>query len=362
MIHSRRTLTPGLTQHTAKGRNMRTSDFEYDLPPELIAQQPAERRDASRLMVVDRASGHITHARFADLPTLLERGDLLVVNDSKVIPARLRGVRLNTGGKVELLLVRELEPNVWLCLARPGKRVRVGDHLRFGDGALPAEVLEERTEGQRVVSFARAGADAAALLAEAGELPLPPYIHQRPDDPERYQTVYARAPGSVAAPTAGLHFTPELLRTLEERGIARAAVTLHVGIGTFRPVQTDQIADHVMHAEYGELPPETASAIAAARARGGRVIAVGSTATRVLESAGAPESLAPWSGWTDIFIYPGYRFRDCDALITNFHLPRSSLLMLVSAFAGKALIEQAYAEAVRERYRFFSFGDAMLIL
>jgi S-adenosylmethionine:tRNA ribosyltransferase-isomerase len=341
---------------------MRTSDFEYDLPPELIAQQPAERRDASRLMVVDRASGQITHARFADLPTLLQRGDLLVVNDSKVIPARLRGVRVNTGGKVELLLVRELEPSVWLCLARPGKRVRVGDHLCFGDGALPAEVLEERTEGQRVVSFARAGADAAALLAEAGELPLPPYIHQRPDDPERYQTVYARAPGSVAAPTAGLHFTPELLRTLEERGIARAAVTLHVGIGTFRPVQTDQIADHVMHAEYGELPLETAVAGAAARARGGRVIAVGSTATRVLETVGAPAFPASWTGWTDIFIYPGYRFRACDALITNFHLPRSSLLMLVSAFAGKTLIEQAYAEAIRERYRFFSFGDAMLIL
>ncbi|MGH2386801.1 MAG: tRNA preQ1(34) S-adenosylmethionine ribosyltransferase-isomerase QueA [Chloroflexota bacterium] len=341
---------------------MRTSDFDYDLPPELIAQQPAERRDASRLMVVHRDSGRIGHARFSDLPTLLRRGDLLVVNDSRVMRARLRGVRAHTGGKVELLLLRELEPNIWLCLARPGKRVRVGDQLRFGDGALSAEVREERAEGQRVVSFANAGAAVQDLLDGVGELPLPPYIHQQPADPERYQTVYARELGSVAAPTAGLHFTPELLRRLEDDGIGRVAITLHVGVGTFRPVQADLITDHVMHAEYGELPEAAAAAMAEARRSGGRVVAVGSTATRVLETAARRELPGPWSGWTDIFIYPGFHFRACDALITNFHLPRSSLLMLVSAFAGKELIERAYAEAIRERYRFFSFGDAMLIL
>jgi len=341
---------------------VRTDDFDYDLPAELIAQHPAERRDLSRLLVVHRADNRLDHAHFTDLPSFLHQGDLLVVNDSRVLPARLHGVRERTGGSVEVLLLTELEADRWLCLARPAKRVRVGDLLQFGDGIIRAEVAEEQPEGRRVLRFQPHQTPLRERLERIGELPLPPYIRERPRDPERYQTVYAREPGSVAAPTAGLHFTPELLTRLEVYGIRRASVTLHVGVGTFRPVQVDQVTDHVMHAEYGELPAETVEAMRATRATGGRVVAVGTTAARVLETAARQTAGSAWSGWTDIFIYPGIPFMACDGLITNFHLPRSTLLMLVSAFAGKGLIDRAYAEAIRQRYRFFSFGDAMLIL
>lgn len=341
---------------------MRTDDFDYYLPPELIAQQPLPRRDDSRLLVLDRRTEQISHSHFSDLPAYLQAGDLLVVNDSRVLRARLHGIRERTGGAVEVLLLRELDPDLWLSLARPAKRVRAGDRLLLADGRLLATVCEERAEGQRVLALDAGATPVRELLETVGELPLPPYVHEQPADPERYQTVYARAAGSVAAPTAGLHFTPELLQRLSEQGIERAAITLHVGLGTFRPVQVDRIADHIMHEEYGELPPSTALALRAAHARGRWVVAVGTTATRVLETAALHEADTPWAGWTDIFIYPGFTFRACDALITNFHLPRSTLLMLVSAFAGKELIERAYAEAIRERYRFYSFGDAMLIL
>jgi S-adenosylmethionine:tRNA ribosyltransferase-isomerase len=261
-----------------------------------------------------------------------------------------------------VLLLSEKESNLWLCLARPGKRVRTGDQLLFGDGSLSAEVVGEGADGERLLSFGKEGRAVIDVLADLGELPLPPYIHRQPRDPERYQTVYAKRLGSIAAPTAGLHFTPELLGTLEEQGVRRATVTLHVGIGTFRPVKADAVVDHVMHAEFGELPEDAATAMRVARSGGGRVVAVGTTAARVLETAARTGGTETWSGWTNIFIYPGFRFLACDALITNFHLPRSTLLMLVSAFAGKELIDGAYSEAVRERYRFFSFGDAMLIL
>ena len=338
---------------------MRTDEFDYHLPAELIAQQPVDRRDRSRLLVVDRDSGSMAHRHFADLPDYLRAGDILVVNDSRVLPARLKGTRLATGGNVELLLLQELGPDRWLALARPAKRLRPGDRLAFG--ALAATVEEEREEGLRVVRFEPGQRPLRSWLEEVGELPLPPYIRERPADPERYQTVYAREAGSVAAPTAGLHFTPELLSSLGEQGIRVATVTLHVGLGTFRPVHAEYVQSHRMHAEYGVLPAETAAALAATRVRGGRVVAVGTTAVRVLESAALVAQDSAWYGWTDIFIYPGFHFRAVDALITNFHLPRSTLLMLVSAFAGKELIDRAYAVAVADRYRFFSFGDAMLI-
>lgn len=347
-------------ERDVRGEVMRTNEFDYHLPAELIAQRPADRRDSSRLLVVDRASGSLAHRHFADLPEYLRAGDTLVVNDSRVLPARLKGIRLASGGTVELLLLQELAPDRWLALTRPAKRLRPGDRMAFG--ALAAVIAEEREEGMRVVRFEVGDRPLRAWLEEVGELPLPPYIHERLVDPERYQTVYAREAGSVAAPTAGLHFTPELLSLLAQRGIQVAPVTLHVGLGTFRPVHVEEIAAHTMHAEYGVLPAETAAALAATRECGGRVVAVGTTAVRVLESAALMGQDAEWSGWTDIFIYPGFRFRAVDALITNFHLPRSTLLMLVSAFAGKDLIDRAYATAVEERYRFFSFGDAMLIL
>jgi S-adenosylmethionine:tRNA ribosyltransferase-isomerase len=341
---------------------MRTDDFDYHLPAELIAQQPAPRRDASRLLVVDRGRQQLRHHVFADLPDLLATGDLLVVNDSRVRPARLRGTRAPGGGMVELLLLRQVGPAEWLCLARPAKRLRPGVELLFGGGDLRGTVQAIQDDGQRVVRFTPADETLDTLLAVHGEMPLPPYIQHYTADPERYQTVYARDPGSVAAPTAGLHFTPELLQTLARKGIHTAAVTLHVGIGTFKPVQTETIAAHRMHAEYGVLPAETATTIAATRQAGHRIVVVGTTAVRVLESAARAGQLAGWSGWTDIFIYPGFHFQLCDALITNFHLPRSTLLMLVAAFAGKSLIDAAYQEAIARRYRFYSFGDAMLIL
>jgi S-adenosylmethionine:tRNA ribosyltransferase-isomerase len=340
---------------------MRTDEFDYYLPPELVAQTPVEPRDASRLLVVDRGENTISHEAFRDLPRFLRPGDLLVVNDSRVLPARLHGIRPH-GGAAELLLLRDFGDDRWLCLARPAKRMRVGDTLTFGDGPLRGTIIDELPDGQRMVSFETDGRPFLTLLAELGEMPLPPYIHQHPSDRERYQTVYSREPGSIAAPTAGLHFTSELLSRLSDFGIRLASVTLHVGLGTFKTVQVDHIEQHRMHAEFGVLPDETAQLIAETRERGNRVVAVGTTALRVLETAAAGGTIGAWSGWTEIFIYPGFKFRATDALVTNFHLPRSTLLMLISAFAGKELVDRAYSLAVAERYRFFSFGDAMLIV
>ncbi len=352
------------------------SDFEYNLPSDLIAQEPAEPRDASRLMVVERATGTISHHIFRDLPRLLRPGDLLVHNESRVIPARLFA-RKPTGGRVEVLLLRPRSETVWEVLVR-GQAVRVGGRLEVldGPGGAPtgagAEVLEEGERGLRVLAFDRP----ALPLAEAvGQTPLPPYIHRPLADPERYQTVYARTPGSAAAPTAGLHFTPELLLRLRERGVESVFVTLHVGLDTFRPIEAERPEKHRIHAEFCRLPPEAAERINRARMEGRRIIAVGTTSVRVLETAGLAavggaadaescpwRAVIPYEGLTDLFIYPGFRFRVVDGLITNFHLPRSTLLLLVAAFCGKELMDRAYAEAVRLRYRFYSFGDAMLIL
>ena len=342
---------------------MKTADFDYTLPPELIAQTPIEPRDASRLMVVERRSGSISHRHFGDLPEFLRPGDLLVYNESRVIPARLFGIK-PTGGKVEILLLRRRAANTWETLVG-GKRIRVGLRLRLLDGpdgqpsGAEAEVIESGERGMRVLAFDR---PVLPLAEQVGVTPLPPYIHTPLANGERYQTVYARAPGSAAAPTAGLHFTPRLLHRLREMGVQSAFVTLHIGLDTFRPVNEKRLEEHHMHTEYCSLTPETAQQINRARQEGRRVVAVGTTSVRVLESA-ADESrtVQPFAGPTDLFIYPGYRYRAVDALITNFHLPRSTLLMLVAAFAGKGLLDRAYAEAVRERYRFYSFGDAMAI-
>lgn len=342
---------------------MKTAEFDYALPPELIAQTPIEPRDASRLMVVERRSGSISHHHFRDLPQFLRPGDLLVHNESRVIPARLFGIK-PTGGHVEILLLRRRAAATWETLVG-GKRVRVGLRLRLLDGpagqptGAEAEVIEAGERGMRVLAFDR---PVLPLAEQVGVTPLPPYIHTPLANGERYQTVYARAPGSAAAPTAGLHFTPELLRRLREMDVQSVFVTLHIGLDTFRPVNEERIEEHHMHTEYCSLTPETARQINQAQQEGRRVVAVGTTSVRVLESA-ADESrtVQPFEGPTDLFIYPGYRYRAVDALITNFHLPRSTLLMLVAAFAGKELLDRAYAEAVRERYRFYSFGDAMLI-
>lgn len=349
---------------------MRVADFDYDLPPELIAQTPVEPRDASRLLVVERATGRLYHRTFRDLGEFLRPGDLLVVNDTRVIRARLHGQREPSGGRVEVFLLRRLAGGTgeaWECLVRPGRRLRTGATVSFGPrGELKGRILAETEGGKREVVFTSPEGDAAGWLERLGEVPLPPYITTPLSDGERYQTVYACHEGSVAAPTAGLHFTPELLARLETQGIRRTALTLHVGLGTFRPVQAETVEEHVMHSEYWELPSVAADAVNTARRAGDRVVAVGTTACRTLESAAKdlPEGgeLVAGHGWTDLFIYPGYRFRAVDALLTNFHLPRSTLLMLVSALAGPDLIRHAYEEAVRERYRFFSFGDAMLIL
>ena len=336
--------------------------FDYELPPEAIAQTPVEPRDASRLMVLDRGEQSIRHHRFRDLPELLRPGDLLVFNDSRVIPARLFGRRAETGGRVEVFLLHPLGGDRWEVLVRPGRRALPGTVLVFGQNELSATVEEKTPFGGRVVRFSYTG-DWRALLDRLGQTPLPPYIHKPLADPGRYQTVYARVDGSVAAPTAGLHFTPALLAALKERGIHSAYLTLHVGLGTFRPVSVARVEEHRMHAEFYTLPPATVEAIAAARARGGRVVAVGTTVVRTLEAAADAEgNLTPGSGWTDLFIYPGFRFRVVEAMITNFHLPRSTLLMLVAAFAGREFILRAYREALATGYRFFSFGDAMLIL
>ncbi len=346
---------------------MRVADFDFELPESLIAQSPLATRDASRLLIVPR-EGELLHRTIRDLPTFVRPGDLLVVNDARVIPARLRGVKEPSGGKAELLLVEEMEKNVvgsrWLALGQASKALRAGQRIRFSHG-LTVEVIGARGEGTYEVALPLAGDALLAALDRAGELPLPPYIDRPPTvaDAERYQTVFARVPGAVAAPTAGLHFTPELFAALEARGVARTTITLLVGPGTFLPVRTDDVESHRMHKERYEVPSAAADAFAQTRARGGRVIAVGTTALRTLEAAtDAQGRLQRGPGATDIFIYPGYRFRAVDALFTNFHLPRSTLLMLVSAFGGKDRLLDAYRAAVAERYRFFSYGDAMLLL
>ena len=339
---------------------MRTSDFNYALPKELIAQTPLERRDDSRLMRLDKMTGAVEHRRFYELPELLRHGDCLVLNDSRVLPARLFGVR-ETGGAVEVVLLRDKGDGVWECLTRPGRKTRTGTRIIFGGGALEAEVVGEIAGGNKLLRFSYEGIFLEAL-ERLGKMPLPPYIHAELKDSERYQTVYSRVAGSAAAPTAGLHFTEALLSELENRGVIVSYVTLHVGLGTFRPVKTENLEDHEMHSEYCVIPAETAAAVNAARTEGRRVVAVGTTSCRTLESrAEGSGTVAPYSGFTNTFIYPGYRFKCVNALITNFHLPESTLLMLVSALAGRENILRAYEEAVHERYRFFSFGDAMLI-
>ncbi len=357
---------------------MKTSDFDYYLPQELIAQSPIEPRDASRLMVLDRTTGTIEHRTFHDLAGYLAAGDVLVCNESRVIPARLFGHKVPTGGKVELLLVTKRNEKVWEVLTK-GRKVRVGIRIeldRDGGEGVVGEVVGQAGDGARLMEFE---VPIEPLLDELGIVPLPPYIHEPLEEPERYQTIYARVKGSVAAPTAGLHFTPQLMRELEAKGVEFAFVTLHIGLDTFRPVRTESVEDHPMHSEYCQLGPAVAEQIKRAKAESGRIIAVGTTSVRVLETAACQKSkiqspksksdpglrtwdLGPFAGWTDLFIYPGYKFRVVDALITNFHLPRSTLLMLVAAFAGKELIDRAYREAIQQGYRFYSFGDAMLIL
>ena len=339
---------------------MKRSDFNFDLPEELIAQTPLERRDGSRLMLLDKTSGAVEHRHFYELPELLREGDCLVLNDSRVLPARLLGTRAS-GGSVELVLLRDLGGGKWECLSRPGKKTRPGTELSFGEGQLRARVLEVAAEGNRIVQFEYEGIF-LEVLERLGRMPLPPYIRTELREPERYQTVYSRELGSAAAPTAGLHFTKELLARIEAKGVKLCYLTLHVGLGTFRPVKEEEIEDHPMHAEYCVIPEETARAVTETRARGGRVVAVGTTSCRTLESFAREDgSLPAASGWTDIFIYPGYRFKCVDALVTNFHLPESTLIMLVSALAGREHVLEAYRTAIKERYRFFSFGDAMFI-
>ncbi len=343
-----------------------TADFFYRLPEELIAQHPATPRDSSRLMVLDRATHSVVHRRFFDILEYLAPGDVLVINDSKVIPARLYGhAEGRPEASVELLLLRQHESDTWECLVKPGKRARVGMRMVFGDGALVGEVLSLVEEGNRIIRFdydRKAYTNIYEVLHNIGLMPLPPYITEQLQDNSRYQTVYAREEGSAAAPTAGLHFTPELLQKIREKGVAIAPVMLHVGLGTFRPVKAEKITDHVMHSEFFSVPAESARIINERKAAGGRLICVGTTSCRTIESVALEDGTVPaMSGDTGIFIYPGYRFKAADALITNFHLPESTLLMLVSAFYNREDIMKAYHTAVDERYRFFSFGDAMFI-
>ena len=340
---------------------MKTHDFWYELPEELIAQTPLEQRDASRLLVLDRVSGDINHRHFYDVIDYLKPGDCLVMNDSRVLPARLLGHR-PTGGAVEVLLLRDLGDKKWECLCKPGRKMQPGNEVIFGDGELTATVLEVREDGNRVVEFHYEGIF-LEVLERLGKMPLPPYIKAELSNQERYQTVYSKDVGSAAAPTAGLHWTPELLEKAREKGIKLAFVTLHVGLGTFRPVKAEEISEHHMHAELCMLSQETADILNETKRAGGRVICVGTTSCRTLESLVSEDgTFEAKSKWTDIFIFPGYTFKAMDGLITNFHLPESTLVMLVSAFAGREHVLAAYEEAVRERYRFFSIGDAMCIL
>lgn len=339
----------------------RTADYYYDLPQELIAQDPLQDRSSSRLLILNRRTGQRTHGTFRDILKYLERGDTLILNDTKVIPARLLGLREGTGASIEILLLKRLEKDVWECLVRPGKKLRPGARAVFGDGSLKAEILEIAEGGNRLVRFEYKGIF-EEVLDRLGEMPLPPYITHRLQDRNRYQTVYAKYEGSAAAPTAGLHFTPELLREVRNMGVNIGFVTLHVGLGTFRPVKVDDVEEHVMHTEWYNVPAETAELINRTHEEGHRVICVGTTSCRTIESAADENgTVHPGSDDTSIFIYPGYRFRAMDALITNFHLPESTLIMLVSAFAGRETILDTYKEAVEKRYRFFSFGDAMFI-
>ncbi len=340
---------------------MKTHDFYFDLPQELIAQTPLERRDGSRLLTLDKETGAWTHRHFYDLPQLLRPGDCLIMNDSRVLPARLLGHRLPGGGACEVLLLIDRGDKTWECLVRPGKKLRPGARISFGDGELTAEVTAEVEGGNRLVRFEYEGIF-LEVLERLGKMPLPPYIKEELQDQERYQTVYSRVNGSAAAPTAGLHFTRELMDQLTAMGVRIGYVTLHVGLGTFRPVKEEDITDHDMHSEYCVIPQETADLINETKQRGGRVICVGTTSCRTVESWAREDGIMEAkAGWTKIFIYPGYRFKVLDGLITNFHLPESTLIMLVSALAGREHILAAYEEAVRQRYRFFSFGDAMFI-
>ena len=340
---------------------MKTSDFYYDLPPELIAQTPLEKRDESRLLCLDKATGEWSHHYLYELPDFLRPGDCLILNNSRVLPARLLGRRLPGGGACEVLLLQDKGDKVWECLVRPGKHLREGARVSFGDGELTAEIAEVLPDGNRLVRFDYNGIF-LEVLERLGKMPLPPYIKEELQDQERYQTVYSKVNGSAAAPTAGLHFTPELLERIAAKGVGVGYVTLHVGLGTFRPVKEDEIEQHDMHSEYCTIPQETADLINRTKANGGRVICVGTTSCRTIESwAGEDGTMTATGGWTNIYIYPGYRFKVMDALVTNFHLPESTLIMLVSALAGREHVLAAYEEAVRERYRFFSFGDAMFI-
>lgn len=340
---------------------MKRQDFYYDLPQELIAQTPLADRSASKLMLLNRAEGSIEHSVFKNIVDSLQAGDCLVLNNTRVIPARLYGRRPDTGGGIEFLLLHKRALDEWEVILKPGRRAKVGSVFEFGDGLLRARVIEVKDDGNRIVKFEYDGVF-EEILDRLGEMPLPHYITEKLADKERYQTVYSKHDGSAAAPTAGLHFTPELLAAIEAKGIKLAYVTLHVGLGTFRPVKADEITDHKMHSEFFILPQETADIVNETKANGGRVICVGTTSNRVIETVADENGrVCEQTGWTDIFIYPGYKFKCVDALITNFHLPESTLIMLVSAFAGRELTMRAYETAVKEKYRFFSFGDSMFI-
>ena len=340
---------------------MKRQDFYYDLPEELIAQDPLKDRSSSRLLVLDKESGAVSHHVFREITDYLEAGDCLVINDTKVIPARLIGRKIGTNAKIEILLLKRKENNVWETLVKPGKKAKIGTRISFGDGLLVGEVIDIVEEGNRLVQFTFDGIF-EEILDQLGQMPLPPYITHQLEDKDRYNTVYAAHSGSAAAPTAGLHFTPELLEEIQKKGVDIARVTLHVGLGTFRPVKVDEITDHHMHSEFYQIGEEAAEKINRAKENGHRVICVGTTSCRTIESAADENGhMEAKSGWTEIFIYPGYRFKVLDCLITNFHLPESTLIMLVSALAGREHVLAAYEEAVKERYRFFSFGDAMLI-
>lgn len=340
---------------------MKRQDFYFDLPEELIAQDPLEDRSGSRLLVLDKETGEVSHHIFREIIDYLEPGDCLVLNDTKVIPARLIGVKEDTGAKIEVLLLKRGEDNVWETLVKPGRKARPGTRISFGDGLLVGEVVDIVEEGNRKIRFEYEGIF-EEILDQLGQMPLPPYITHQLEDKNRYQTVYAKHTGSAAAPTAGLHFTPELLQAIEEKGVDIAKVTLHVGLGTFRPVKVEDILEHHMHSEFYQIEEEAAEKINRAKENGKRVICVGTTSCRTIESAADEHGrLRACSGWTEIFIYPGYQFKVLDCLITNFHLPESTLIMLVSALAGREHVLAAYEEAIKERYRFFSFGDAMFI-